>query len=78
MVCPFFASRPAKIGNDPSPPTGIPASPGLAMSRCGRYEDDATLKRMTNEAFGRIMGAEDTKEGLTAFIEKRAPNWQGR
>jgi enoyl-CoA hydratase len=42
------------------------------------YSDDATLKTMTNEAFGRIMGSEDTKEGLTAFIEKRTPNWQGR
>jgi enoyl-CoA hydratase len=42
------------------------------------YADDETLKTMTNEAFGRIMGSEDTKEGLTAFIEKRTPNWQGR
>lgn len=40
--------------------------------------DDETLKRMTNEAFARIMGSQDTSEGLTAFIEKRAPNWQGR
>lgn len=42
------------------------------------YEDDETLKRMTDDAFRRIMGSEDTKEGLTAFIEKRAPNWRGR
>ena len=42
------------------------------------YADDETLKTMTNEAFGRIMGSEDTKEGLTAFIEKRTPEWQGR
>jgi hypothetical protein len=24
------------------------------------------------------MRSEDLKEGLTAFIEKRAPQWQGR
>jgi enoyl-CoA hydratase len=42
------------------------------------YEDDETLKRMTNEEFARILSSEDTKEGLTAFIEKRPPHWQGR
>lgn len=41
-------------------------------------EDDETLKRMTNEEFAGVMASEDTKEGLTAFIEKRSPNWQGR
>jgi enoyl-CoA hydratase/carnithine racemase len=33
---------------------------------------------MTNEAFAGILGSEDTKEGLTAFIEKRPPNWQAK
>jgi enoyl-CoA hydratase len=33
---------------------------------------------MTNKEFGGILASEDTKEGLTAFIEKRLPNWQGR
>ncbi|CAB5066960.1 MAG: enoyl-CoA hydratase [Actinobacteria bacterium] len=42
------------------------------------YEDDDTLINMTNAEFGAIMASEDTKEGLTAFIEKRLPNWKAR
>jgi enoyl-CoA hydratase len=42
------------------------------------YEDEATLRKMSDEAFAGMMHAEDLKEGLTAFIEKRAPKWQGR
>jgi enoyl-CoA hydratase len=43
-----------------------------------QYEDEATLKKMTNAAMGAVMASDDLKEGLTAFIEKRAPNWTGR
>jgi enoyl-CoA hydratase len=28
--------------------------------------------------FGRLCGTADKQEGLTAFLEKRQPNWQGR
>jgi enoyl-CoA hydratase len=49
-----------------------------AIVRAAATEDDETLIRRTNEAFGRIMGSDDTREGLAAFIEKRTPEWQGR
>lgn len=41
-------------------------------------EDDDTLKAMTNDAMRVVMRSDDLQEGLTAFIEKRAPNWTGR
>jgi enoyl-CoA hydratase len=49
-----------------------------AIVRAAATEDDETLIARTNEAFGRIMGSDDTREGLEAFIDKRAPNWKGR
>jgi len=42
------------------------------------FETDENLISMTNAEFGAIMASEDTKEGLTAFIEKRLPNWKAR
>lgn len=59
-----------------SAPLAVWASRRIVLASA--YESDEKLIEMTNEEFGKILGSEDTKEGLTAFIEKRSPNWQGR
>jgi enoyl-CoA hydratase len=42
------------------------------------YLSEKELISLTNAEFGGVMASEDTKEGLTAFIEKRLPNWQAK
>lgn len=42
------------------------------------WDDEDTINKNTAAAFGRVLSSEDTTEGLTAFIEKRAPQWKGR
>ena len=41
-------------------------------------EDEDAGWRLSGEAMMKAMSSEDMKEGLTAFIEKRQPNWSGK
>jgi enoyl-CoA hydratase len=48
-----------------------------AMGRGEGMELDAALA-VEAEVFGRLCGSADKREGLTAFLEKRAAMWGGR
>ena len=41
-------------------------------------EDEETGWRLSGEGMAEAMRSEDMKEGLTAFIEKRPPQWSGK
>lgn len=57
-------------------PLAVQAS--LKVAKRAYVDDDATLLRAGGKAFGGVAASEDFKEGPRAFIEKRAPNWQGK
>lgn len=57
-------------------PIAVQQSRKVAMQAFS--EDDDDLWKESGTAFGVVARTEDFKEGPRAFIEKRAPNWQGK
>lgn len=57
-------------------PVAVQESLGVAR-RCFELTDDE-LRGLTADAYGRLAGTEDYREGPRAFLEKRPARWLGR
>jgi enoyl-CoA hydratase len=58
-----------------SAPLAVWASRKVVLAATATDEDG--VKQLTNTEFAQVLASQDTKEGLSAFIEKRAPIWKG-
>lgn len=56
-------------------PIGVTASKRIIRATQGRTEDE--LWEIQNPLAAKIAASKDAREGALAFIQKRAPNWQG-
>jgi enoyl-CoA hydratase/carnithine racemase len=59
-----------------SGPLAVRASRRVVLAAA--HHDDETLKLLSKKLLGEVLASEDAKEGLSAFIEKRSPQWIAR
>jgi enoyl-CoA hydratase len=64
----------AKISDNA--PLAVSASRRVVLA--SEHLDDDALWKLTNDESRVLMQTEDLREGLQAFVEKRAPQWKGR
>jgi enoyl-CoA hydratase len=59
---------------------GAPTAVQATLRALGEVleEQDATGWRATQQAWSRAVAAEDSREGVRAFLERRVPRWAGR
>jgi enoyl-CoA hydratase/carnithine racemase len=57
-------------------PLAVQASRRVVLS--ADHESDDTLRKVSSKLLEELLASQDAHEGLAAFAEKRAPQWQGR
>jgi enoyl-CoA hydratase/carnithine racemase len=57
-------------------PLAVAASKRLV--RLAAFEPLADVRKVHTELVGTVFSSDDAKEGATAFVERRSPDWKGR
>jgi enoyl-CoA hydratase len=57
--------------------SSVATSQAKRIMEAGANTDLATANELERQAFSALFGTEDAKEGMRAFVEKRAAKWKG-